>query len=224
MKLLVTVAKGPHESLSREEQAKLREELLKTQPAQLKVKIEHEPEGPTETAPLSQAKTAEDKLRAYWALRGEPPVERQGRLLAKLAQIESSVLAQLSGRGGEILDSISMSPTHTQLKIGRTKPRARGTAIGIESVGRSREERVRAIQHGAASKTHSNGGRHPLFRALDGPLGRRLRNIEAMPALIQRTPAAEANQRDWAWSRLGWWRSSSRMPSWPGCDARAASG
>jgi len=94
VKLVVTVAKGLHESLSREEQAKLREQLLKAQPAELKVKIEHEPEGPTETAPLSLAKTAEDKLRAYWALKGEPPVDRQERLLAKLAQVESSVLAQ----------------------------------------------------------------------------------------------------------------------------------
>lgn len=94
VKLVVTVAKGLHESLTREEQAKLREQLLKAQPAELKVKIEHEPEDPTETAPLSRAKTAEDKLRAYWGLKGEPPVERQGRLLAKLAQIESSILTQ----------------------------------------------------------------------------------------------------------------------------------
>ena len=94
VKLVVTVAKGLHESLSREEQARLREQLLKANPAELKVKIEHEPEGPTEIAPLSLAKTAEGKLRAYWALKGEPPVERQERLLAKLAQIESSVLTQ----------------------------------------------------------------------------------------------------------------------------------
>ncbi len=93
VKLVVTVAKGLHESLSREEQARLRERLLKAQPGELKVKIEHEPEGPTENAPLSLAKTAEEKLRAYWVLKGEPPIERQERLLAKLAQIESSVLA-----------------------------------------------------------------------------------------------------------------------------------
>ena len=48
VKLVVTVAKGLHESLSREEQARLREQLLKAKPAELKVKIEHEPEGPTE--------------------------------------------------------------------------------------------------------------------------------------------------------------------------------
>lgn len=94
VKLVVTVAKGLHGSLSREKQAKLREELLKAQPAELKVKIEHEPEGATETAQLSRAKTAEDKLRAFWALKGEPPVHRQERLLAKLAHVESSVLAQ----------------------------------------------------------------------------------------------------------------------------------
>ena len=48
VKLVVTVAKGLHESLSREEQARLREQLLKANPAELKVKIEHEPEDPTE--------------------------------------------------------------------------------------------------------------------------------------------------------------------------------
>jgi DNA repair exonuclease SbcCD nuclease subunit len=94
VKLVVTVAKGLHESLSRDEQTRLREKLLKAKPAELKVKIEHEPEGPSENAPLSLAKTAEDKLRAYWVLKGEPPIERQERLLAKLAQIESSVLTQ----------------------------------------------------------------------------------------------------------------------------------
>jgi len=94
VKLVVTVAKGLHASLSREEQAKLREQLLKAQPAELKLKIEHEPESSIEIAPLSLAKTAEDKLRAYWALKGDPPVERQDRLLAMLAQIESSVLAR----------------------------------------------------------------------------------------------------------------------------------
>ena len=94
VKLVVTVAKGLHESLSREEQARLREQLLKANPAELKVKIEHEPEEPSEIAPLSLAKTAEGKLRAYWALKGEPPVERQERLLAKLARIESDVLTQ----------------------------------------------------------------------------------------------------------------------------------
>jgi DNA repair exonuclease SbcCD nuclease subunit len=94
VKLVVTVAKGLHESLSREEQARLQEQLLKANPSELKVKIEHAPEDPTETAPLSLAKTAEGKLRAYWALKGEPPVARQERLLAKLAQIESSVLTQ----------------------------------------------------------------------------------------------------------------------------------
>ena len=94
VKLVVTVAKGLHESLSREEQARLRDQLLKANPAELKVKIEHEPEDRTETSPLSLAKTAEDKLRAYWVIKGEPSAERQERLLAKLAQIESSVLTQ----------------------------------------------------------------------------------------------------------------------------------
>ena len=94
MKLVVAVAKGLHESLSREEQTRLREQLLEANPSELKVKIDARAEDPTETAPLSLAKTAEGKLRAYWALKGEPPVARQERLLAKLAQIESSVLTQ----------------------------------------------------------------------------------------------------------------------------------
>src|ERR1019366_6093272 len=55
VKLVVTVGKGLHESLSREERAKLQEQLLKANPSELKVKIEHEPEDPTETAPLSLA-------------------------------------------------------------------------------------------------------------------------------------------------------------------------
>jgi DNA repair exonuclease SbcCD nuclease subunit len=53
VKLVVTVAKGLHESLSREEQARLRDQLLEAKPAELKVKIEHEPEDPAQTAPLS---------------------------------------------------------------------------------------------------------------------------------------------------------------------------
>jgi len=94
VKLVVTVAKGLHESLTREEQERLREQLLETNPAELKVKIEHQSEEPTETGAVSLAKTAEDKLRAYWALKGEPPSEQQQRLLAKLSQIETVVLTQ----------------------------------------------------------------------------------------------------------------------------------
>jgi len=94
VKLVVTVAKGLHESLGREEQERLRERLLEANPAELKVKIEHEPETAIETAPLSVAGAAEDKLRAYWALKGAPPAGQQQRLLSKLAQVESAVLSQ----------------------------------------------------------------------------------------------------------------------------------
>ena len=94
VKVVVTVAKGLHESLGREEQERLKERLLKANPAELKVKIEHEPETTIETAPLSVARAAEDKLRAYWALKGAPPAGQQQRLLSKLAQVESAVLSQ----------------------------------------------------------------------------------------------------------------------------------
>jgi hypothetical protein len=94
VKLVVTVAKGLHESLGREEQERLKERLLEANPAELKVKIEHEPETAIETAPLSVARAAEDKLRAYWALKGAPPAGQQQRLLSKLAQVESAVLSQ----------------------------------------------------------------------------------------------------------------------------------
>lgn len=94
VKLVVTVAKGLHESLSREEQEKVKHQLLEANPAELKVKIEHEPETQTETASLSVARAAEDKLRAYWALKGTPPADQQQRVLSKLAQIESALLSQ----------------------------------------------------------------------------------------------------------------------------------
>ena len=94
VKLVVTVAKGLYESLGREEQEKLRERLLEANPAELKVKIEHQSEETTETAGVTLAKTAEDKLRAYWALKGEPAPEQRQRLLAKLSQVETAVLMQ----------------------------------------------------------------------------------------------------------------------------------
>ncbi len=94
VKLVVTIAKGLHESLSREQQDRLKEQLLEANPAELKVKIEHEPETAIETASLSVARTAEDKLRAYWALKGTPPVDQEHRLLSKLAEVESAVLSR----------------------------------------------------------------------------------------------------------------------------------
>ena len=57
------------------------------------MKIEHEPEKAIETATLNLAKTAEEKLRAYWKLKGAPSMEQQERLLAKLAQIEAAVMS-----------------------------------------------------------------------------------------------------------------------------------
>ncbi len=94
VKVVVAMPKGLHVSLGREEQERLRERLLETNPAELKVKIEHEPETEMETASLSVARTAEDKLRAYWTLKGAPAVDQQQRLLSKLAQVESAVLSQ----------------------------------------------------------------------------------------------------------------------------------
>ena len=94
MAVVVTVAKGLHESLSRDEQERLKEQVLEANPAELKVKIEHEPEAQIETTSLSVARSAEDKLRAYWVLKGTPPVEQQARLLSKLAQVESALLSQ----------------------------------------------------------------------------------------------------------------------------------
>ena len=94
VKVVVSMPKGLHVSLGREDQERLRERLLEANPAELKVKIEREPETEPETTSLSVARTAEDKLRAYWALKGAPPVEQEQRLLSRLAQIESAVLSQ----------------------------------------------------------------------------------------------------------------------------------
>ena len=93
VKVVVTVAKGLHDALSREEQDELKERLLAANPAELKVKIEHEAEGVAETTSLSLAKTAEEKLRAYWDLKGAPPAGYQERLVAKLAQVEAAMLS-----------------------------------------------------------------------------------------------------------------------------------
>src|SRR3989441_9822594 len=83
VKVVVRVPNGPG-LLSREEQENLREKLLEANPAELKVKIEHDPDIPTEPAPLAAARSAEEKLRAYWAINVGPPAERQKRLVAKL--------------------------------------------------------------------------------------------------------------------------------------------
>jgi len=44
-------------------------------------------------APIAAAHSAEEKLRAYWTMKGTPPADRQERLLAKLAEVEKAVLS-----------------------------------------------------------------------------------------------------------------------------------
>jgi DNA repair exonuclease SbcCD nuclease subunit len=94
VKVVVTVPNGPDHLLSREQQENLREKLLAANPAELKVKIEHDANLPAEPAPIPAARCAEEKLRAYWAMKGTPPVDRQERLLAKLAQVEKAALSR----------------------------------------------------------------------------------------------------------------------------------
>jgi exonuclease SbcD len=93
VKVVVTVPNGPDHLLSREQQENLREKLLAANPAELKVKIEHDADLPAEPAPIAAARSAEEKLRAYWAMKGSPPTERQERLLTKLAEVEKAVLS-----------------------------------------------------------------------------------------------------------------------------------
>ena len=93
VKVVVTVPNGPDHLLSREHQEDLREKLLAANPAELKVKIEHDADLPAEPAPIAAARSAEEKLRAYWAMKGAPPVDRQERLLLKLAEVEKAVLS-----------------------------------------------------------------------------------------------------------------------------------
>ena len=93
VKVVVTVPSGPDQLLSREQQDNLREKLQAANPAELKVKIEHDADLPSEPAPIAAARSAEEKLRAYWAMKGTPPADRQERLLAKLAEVEKAVLS-----------------------------------------------------------------------------------------------------------------------------------
>jgi DNA repair exonuclease SbcCD nuclease subunit len=97
VKVVVTVPNGPDRLLSREQQENLREKLLAACPAELKVKIEHDADLPAEPAPIAAARSAEDKLRAYWAMKGTPPADRQERLLAKLAEVEKETLSSQEG-------------------------------------------------------------------------------------------------------------------------------
>jgi DNA repair exonuclease SbcCD nuclease subunit len=93
VKVVVTVPNGPDHLLSREKQENLREKLLAANPTELKVKIEHHADLPVESGPIAAARSAEEKLRAYWAMKGAPPSDRQERLLAKLAEVERSALS-----------------------------------------------------------------------------------------------------------------------------------
>ena len=93
VKLVVTVPNGPDHGLTRDQQENLREGLIAANPSELKVKIEHEPELTVQPAPIVAAHSAEEKLRAYWTMKGTPPVDRQERLLAKLAEVEKIVLS-----------------------------------------------------------------------------------------------------------------------------------
>ena len=93
VKVVVTVPNGPDHLLSREQQENLREKLLAGNPAELKVKIEHDADSPSEPAPIAAAHSAEGKLRAYWTMKGSPPPEHQERLLTKLAEVEKAVLS-----------------------------------------------------------------------------------------------------------------------------------
>jgi DNA repair exonuclease SbcCD nuclease subunit len=93
VKVVVTVPNGPDHVLTREQQDNLREKLLAANPAELKVKIEHDADLASEPAPIAAAHSAEEKLRAYWTMKGTPPVDRQDRLLAKLAEVENAVLS-----------------------------------------------------------------------------------------------------------------------------------
>jgi DNA repair exonuclease SbcCD nuclease subunit len=93
VKVVMTLPNGPDHLLSREQQENLREKLLAANPAELKVKIEHDADLQAEAAPIAAAHSAEEKLRAYWAMKVTPPVDRQERLLAKLAEVEKAVLS-----------------------------------------------------------------------------------------------------------------------------------
>lgn len=93
VKLVVTVPNGPDHGLTRDQQENLREKLIAANPSELKVKIEHDADLASEPAPIVAAHSAEEKLRAYWTMKGFPPVDRQERLLAKLAEVEKIVLS-----------------------------------------------------------------------------------------------------------------------------------
>ncbi len=98
VKVVVRVPNGPDRLLSREQQENLKEKLLAAGPVELKIKIERDTEVAPEPAPISLARSAEGKLRAYWGMKGLPPADRQERLLAKLAKVEAGVIGNVAPR------------------------------------------------------------------------------------------------------------------------------
>ncbi len=98
VKVVVRVPNGPDRLLSREQQENLKEKLLAAGPAELKVKIERDTGVAPEPAPISLARSAEEKLRAYWGMKGLPPADRQERLLTKLAKVEAEVIGNVAPR------------------------------------------------------------------------------------------------------------------------------
>jgi hypothetical protein len=97
VKVIVTVAQHTVQSLSRDEQNRLRDMLFDAKPAELKMKIEHEPEAAQAEPGVSSARSAAEKLRAYWEIRKAPPAEQQLRLLAKLGDIEAMLAKERPG-------------------------------------------------------------------------------------------------------------------------------
>ena len=94
VKVVVRVPNGPERLLSREQQENLKEKLLAAGPVELKVKIEREAEYPADPAPIASARSAEDKLRAYWTTKGFPEPDHQKRLLTKLTELEVKVTGE----------------------------------------------------------------------------------------------------------------------------------
>ena len=98
VKVVVKVPNGPNHLLSREQQEDLKEKLLAECPAELKMKIERDTEVAPEPAPISLARSAEEKLRAYWEMKGFPPADRQERLLTRLVELEARVIGNAGPR------------------------------------------------------------------------------------------------------------------------------
>jgi DNA repair exonuclease SbcCD nuclease subunit len=94
VKVIVTVGAGAHQQLSREAQQELRDRFAAAGPAELRVKIEREPEPDITILPLTQAHSAEEKLRAYWMIKEAPPEDQQQRVLQKLAELEARLCSE----------------------------------------------------------------------------------------------------------------------------------